>query len=209
MENLKNPSIMGKKIYKLLEQNKMLLLQDKGCPNIVSKIVGDKIKGSWWGHPLANPIYNGLGWLEQNRNVLSLKLIDGKVTYVHESLFPALYSIVSEVRDWQLQKLKPDELKLLKYILKRNQVLSDDDKLKGLVEDPKKCLTNLEKKLLLYASEEHTESGKHVKIFMPWKKSKIFNKIPVDYETAKSQLDKVISKLNDESGSKAKAPWAP
>ncbi|MEK6775129.1 MAG: hypothetical protein AABY64_14405 [Bdellovibrionota bacterium] len=208
MENLKNPSVMGKKIYKYLDKDKILLLQDKSFPNIISKIIGDKISGSWWGHPLANPIYNGLVWLEHNRNVLIVKLLDGKVTYVHESLFSDFYSVVSKTRDWQLAKLKSDELSLLKYVSKKNKVLSDDSKLKELVEDSKKSLAALEKKLLLYSSEEHTESGKHIKEFTTWKKSKIFTKAFSDYELAKSKINRVVDKLSEESGARVKLPWS-
>lgn len=198
---------MGAKIYKLLQKDKILLLQDKSFPNIVSKIVEEKIFGSWWGHPLANSIYNGLGWLEHNQNILVIKLLDGKVTYIHEGLFADIYSIVNETRDWQTKKLKPDELNLLKYISKKNRVLSDDPKLKEFAKDPKKSLATLEKKLLVYSAEEHTESGKHVKEFIPWKKSKIFTKDLTDYETAKSNIEKIVTKLNKESSSKAKLPW--
>lgn len=200
---------MGKKIYKLLEADKILLLQDKSFPNIVSKIVNEKISGSWWGHPLANPIYNGLGWVEHNRNILIIKLIDGKVTYIHESLFADIYSIVSETRDWQLKKLKPDELKLLKYIAKKNKVLSDDPKLKELVKDSKKSFATLEKRLLVFSSEEHTDSGKHVKEYMPWKKSKIATKKIPDYERAKANMNKIVTKLCQQSNAKVKFPWGP
>jgi hypothetical protein len=207
MDNLKNPSVMGMKIYKLLEADKILLLQDKSFPNIVSKIVGGKIVGSWWGHPLANPIYNGLGWLEHNRNVLVIKLLDGKVTYIHESLFSEIYSIVSETRNWQLKNLKPDDLKLFKYVSKKNKVPSDDPQLKNLVKDTKKSFAILENKLMLFCEEEHTESGKHIKIFMPWKKSKIHCKNPTHYDLARNTVEKVIADLNKRSASKAKLPW--
>jgi hypothetical protein len=208
MKDLKNPAIMGKKIYQILEQNQILLLQDKSFPNIVAKITGENISGSWWGHPLANPIYNGLGWLEHNYNVLVIKLLDGKVTYLHESLFSDLYSIVDKPRDWQLKKLKDEELDLLKYVSKKNKVLSDDPKLKDLAKDPKKSFAALEKRLLLFSAEEHTESGKHVKEFMPWKKSKIYSKTLTDYKIAQENIQKIIDGLNKESNSKAKTPWA-
>lgn len=198
---------MGKKIYQLLEKDQILLLQDKIFPNIVSKVVGEKISGSWWGHPLANPIYNGLGWLEHNRNVLIIKLLDGKVTYLHENLFSDIYAIVIEPRDWQLKRLKPDELSLLKYVSKKNLVQSDDPKLKDLVDDAKKSFATLEKKLLVHSSEEHTDSGKHIKEFRPWKKSKIFTKALGDYETAQQKIESLVEKMNHNSGANAKLPW--
>lgn len=205
--DLKTPSVMGKKIYKLLEEYKILLLQDKSFPNIVSKIVGESIQGSWWGHPLANSIYNGLGWMEHNQNLLIVKLLDGKVTYVHQSLFADFYSIVCEPRDWQLKKLNKDDLALLNYISKKDKVSSDDPKMKELVDDSKKSFATLEKKLLVFSSEEHADSGKHIKEFMPWKKSKIFSKKIHDYETAKSKIEKIVMDLNLKSGAKARLPW--
>lgn len=198
---------MGKKIFQLLEKNKILLLQDKSFPSIVAKIVGEEITGSWWGHPLANPIYNGLQWLEHNHSILVIKLISGKVTYIHESLFSDIYSIVQEPRDWQLKGLKDDELKLLKYVSKKKKITSDDPKLVEIVKDPKKSFMTLEKKLLVYSAEEHTDSGKHIKEYMTWKDSKIGKSKPGDYEVSKERIEKVVAGLNQMSESKNKLPW--
>jgi hypothetical protein len=60
--NKESPSQVGKKIIVELKNKKILLLQDKSFPIIVTFIVGGPIIGSWWGHPLANSIYNGLNW---------------------------------------------------------------------------------------------------------------------------------------------------
>ena len=207
MEKLKDPKVMGKKILSLLEKDKILLLQDKSFPSIVSKIIGQNIVGSWWGHPMANPIYNGLRWLEDHHPVLIIKLISGKVTYVHESLFADIYSIVREPRDWQLKKLNDDDQAVLKYIQKKKKVVSNDPQLMNLVKDAKKSLLNLEKKLLVYSSEEHTESGKHIKEFKIWKDSKISASKPGDYTSALKKIEKHITKLSGDTREKVKLPW--
>lgn len=207
MENLKNPSVMGKKIFKLLEREKILLLQDKEFPSIVTGIIGKQVHGSWWGHPMANPIYNGLMWLEHNRPILIVKLISGKVTYLHESLFSDIYSIVSKPRDWQLKNLKEDELTLLEYIVKREKITSDDPQLIKLFKDYKKAITTLEKRLLLYSSEEHTDSGKHIKEFGIWKNSKISISSPGDYIESQNNIEAIVANLCKKSGAKIKLPW--
>ncbi len=203
----KSPKAMGSKIFKLIEKNKIILLQDKIFPNIVEQIIGKKISGSWWGEPLANPIYNGLQWLEDNHPLLNIKLVSGKVTYVHESLFSALYSIVQEPRDWQLKKLHADDLKLLKLITKRGTVRSENPTLVTIVKDAKKSFISLEKKLLVYSSEEHTDSGKHVKEYKSWGRSKISRSEVIDYALAMEQVESIVEKLNRDSGAEAKLPW--
>jgi hypothetical protein len=204
---MKSPIEMGKKIFKLIEKNKLLLLQDKIFPNIVSEVIGKEIAGSWWGHQLANPIYNGLQWLEHNRNVLTLKLVDGKVTYLHESLFADIFSIVCEPRDWQLKRLSDSDHDLLKYIFKKTKVTSDDLYVNKLTKDTKKSFVTLERKLLVYSIEEHTESGKHVKQYMNWKKSKIAVSNPKDYLQSIENIERIVGLLNIKSGAKAKLPW--
>jgi hypothetical protein len=207
MENLKSPEVMGKKIFKLINKYKILLLQDKAFPSIVTEIIGSKVSGSWWGHPLANPIYNGLSWLEHNKSVLSVKLIDGKVTYLDESLFSDFYSIVCEPRDWQVKNLKEDEQRLLKYISQKKKTISSDPKLGKLAKDTKKSFQILEKKLLVYSIEEHTASGKHIKEYMPWSKSKISVSAPTDYFKAKDRIENIVKKLSHQAGAKVKLPW--
>jgi hypothetical protein len=207
MEDLKNPVQMGKKIFKLLEKYELLLVQDKIFPNIVTEITGEKITGSWWGHPLANPIYNGLQWLEHNRPILTIKLIDGKVTYIHENLFTDIYSIVYKSRDWQMKKLKDEDQQILKYVSKNKKISSDDPGLVKLSKDPKKSFANLEKKLLIYSVEEHTDSGKHIKKYMPWVKSKITISKPNDYLASKDNIEKIVAALNKKSGATVKLPW--
>lgn len=207
MEDLKKPAVIGKKIFKLLEKYKLILLQDKTFPNIVAEITGENIVGSWWGHPLANPIYNGLQWLEYNRSILAIKLIDGKVTYIHEDLFADIYSIVCKSRDWQTQKLKDEDQQILKYVSKKKKIMSDDSGLAKLSKDPKKSFVNLEKKLLIYSMEEHTDSGKHIKEYMTWEKSKIAVPKPNDYLVSKNHIENLVALLNKKSGAKTKLPW--
>lgn len=202
MKNLKIPKIMGQEILKEIKRNKVLLLQDKFFPNIVNLITKEEIKGSWWGHPLANLIYNGLNWLEDNGGILCLKFLSGKVTYIDSSLQPYFYTIVKEKRDWQIKGLTKDDLKLLK-VIEVHSIRSDDSAYK--TDSVKKSLERLEKRLLIYAHEEHTDSGKHIKIYKKWEISKKIK--TVSYEEALAKFELLVHRMNEYSNSKVKLPW--
>jgi hypothetical protein len=53
-------------------------------------VAGGPIKGSWWGHPKGQEIFRLAEAVEDSGDVLVCKLIEGKVTYVHRRLWPAL-----------------------------------------------------------------------------------------------------------------------
>lgn len=205
--DLKKPSVMSKKIFSELKARKILLLQDKTFPSVVTSIIGEPINGSWWGHPMANPIYNGLNHCLHKNPILSVKLLSGKVSFISEALFPAFFSIVAKKRDWQIKKLNAEELKLYETIRKKGKLASDDKKLKETFKDLKKNLEKLEKRLLVFSEEEHTESGKHIKVFSPWSKCDLKVKSDVSYDDALEVFENLVDKYNVETGSKIKLPW--
>lgn len=158
------PQNIGKKIIKELEEKGILLLQDKTFPSIISTIIGEPITGSWWGHPMANPIYNGLNWAIEKESILSAKLLSKKVTYIDKKLYPFFFSIISEVRLWQIEGISKESAELLKKINKRkNGIRSDDAELQLQYPSFKKHIDDLETRLLVYGQEIHTEVGKHAK----------------------------------------------
>jgi hypothetical protein len=53
-------------------------------------IVNRPIKGSWWGHPKSHQIYAILQAVADSSDILVCRLVDGKVTFVHRRLWPAL-----------------------------------------------------------------------------------------------------------------------
>ena len=59
-------------------------------PNLAQQIAGESIRGSWWSHPKANEIYVLLEKVRDSKSVLVCRLVDGKVTFVHQRLWPAL-----------------------------------------------------------------------------------------------------------------------
>ena len=71
-------------------------------PNLADTVAGTEISDSWWGHPLGDEIF-GLTRAVRNRaDVLVCRLVDGKITYVHLRLWPALARIADQLDDDRL-----------------------------------------------------------------------------------------------------------
>jgi hypothetical protein len=73
-------------------------------PSLAEAIAGGPIRGSWWAHPEAHQIFHVAEAVCESPDVLVCKLIDGKVTYVHRRLWPALVKLASRFRKAQLAK---------------------------------------------------------------------------------------------------------
>ena len=73
-------------------------------PSLAEAIAGGPIRGSWWGHPKGNEIFRVAEAVSESPDVLVCKLVNGKVTYVHRRLWPALVKLASRFRKEQLAK---------------------------------------------------------------------------------------------------------
>jgi hypothetical protein len=60
------------------------------APKLTEAIAGEKIEGSWWGHPKGKQIFPVLEAVCGHADVLVCRLVDGKLTLVHRRLWPAL-----------------------------------------------------------------------------------------------------------------------
>jgi hypothetical protein len=74
-------------------------------PSLAEAIAGGPIRGSWWGHPKGHEIFRVAEAVCESPEVLVCKLIDGKVTYVHRRLWPALVKLASRFEEEQLAKV--------------------------------------------------------------------------------------------------------
>jgi hypothetical protein len=59
-------------------------------PILAEAVAGEPLRGSYWAHPKANDIFLCSRAIRESADVLVCRLIDGKVTYVHRRLWPAL-----------------------------------------------------------------------------------------------------------------------
>jgi hypothetical protein len=65
-------------------------------PSLASEVVGEPIVGSWWSHPKAQTIFETLSAIDDDVDVRCFKLIDGKVTFVHRRVWPALVRLAQD-----------------------------------------------------------------------------------------------------------------
>src|SRR5258707_11902975 len=76
----------------------VVLASAKGpVPNLAEAIAGEPIRGSWWSHPKGSEIFLGLGVVGDSPDVLCFRLVEGKVTFVHRRLWPALVRLAPKL----------------------------------------------------------------------------------------------------------------
>jgi hypothetical protein len=81
----------------LLERQQLLPLTSvPPLKCLVDEIAGEHVKGSWWGHKAGKAIFNIASALEDHDDVLSVKLLAGKVTFVHRAVWPSLLRVVTD-----------------------------------------------------------------------------------------------------------------
>ena len=67
------------------------------APTFADAVVGARVRGNWWSHPEGKTIFSLTRAVRDSGDVLICRLIDGKITYVHRRLWPALIRIASEL----------------------------------------------------------------------------------------------------------------
>lgn len=72
------------------EHGVVLVSASGPVPKLTEAIAGEKIKGSWWGHPKGKQIFPVLEDVCEHADVLVCRLVDDKLTLVHRRLWPAL-----------------------------------------------------------------------------------------------------------------------
>ena len=122
-----------------LRKRGLLLMQDKKIASVVTIMAGEPVKGSWWSHPRAHEMFRALEKLGDHPDVLTTRLIAGKVTYVHRPLWASFLAVATSGDPWQER---------------------------GLGKRPDKRA--LQERLLIFAQEVHTESGKHELKLQSW-----------------------------------------
>jgi hypothetical protein len=131
-----------------------------GVPSFVEAVVGAKVKGSWWGHPLGNTIFNLADAVADSGEVLMAKLLEGKRTWIHQDSWPLVLRVVLD-EAWAAQKVSA--------LNAAARGLYREIEKKGSVRAPEpKATATLEKAMLAHVESVHTERGKHVKVATRW-----------------------------------------
>jgi hypothetical protein len=84
----------GREALAFVERHGVVLQAARGpVPSLAEAIAGGPIRGSWWGHPRGQAIFEAAEAVGESEDVLVCKLVDGKVTFVHRRLWPALVKL--------------------------------------------------------------------------------------------------------------------
>jgi hypothetical protein len=144
----------------------MTLVPAGHVPSLVQEICGGPVQGSWWALPQSRLIYAISSALEDSPGVLALKLLDGKMTFVHRSLWPALVRFATDRhrRDALIASLRPPESRLLAEVERRGELHFG-----GGAPPAASTKTALERRWLCISTSEHTASGRHATVLRSWR----------------------------------------
>jgi len=89
-----------------VEEHGVVLQAARGpVPSFAEYITGAPIKGSWWAHEKGHEIFALATAVSDHPDVLVCKLVEGKVTYVHRRLWPALVKLAARFDPAQLSQI--------------------------------------------------------------------------------------------------------
>jgi hypothetical protein len=182
-----------------LEEFDLLLSTDSKFPSVSGLVVGDVGGRSWWAHPQAKQMYGLSCALHDHPDVLMVKLISGKVTFIHRPLWPAIVAVGTAREPWQVDGLSKGAQTLLKRVERGGKEETSGD-----------AVRELEDRLLAHAVSFHTERGLHkkeVQSWTAWAKSVGLGKVKLKPVEAKAQLEAVVERLNQQFGAKGTLPW--
>jgi hypothetical protein len=100
-----------------IEEHGVVLVAARGpLPRLVEVIAGAPIQGSWWAHPASRRIFAVLQALEESGDLLTCRLVQGKVTLVHRRLWPALTRLERRFTRQQLAQIHQEHTPSGKHV---------------------------------------------------------------------------------------------
>jgi hypothetical protein len=188
------------RVREALETHGLLPAHDAVIPSVSNLVAGRPIRGSWWGDPAGRQIYLVLNALGDD--VAWPKLLGGKVTLVHKRLWGALSAVGEQDADWQYAGLGEVERAALRVVRESGEAMSDALGIPNGIK-PGKVVTELERRLLVIADQEHTEGGHHARRVRTWARWNSAVRPPLSDATA------LLESAAESIGAKAVLPWSP
>jgi hypothetical protein len=146
-----------RRLLKVLQKRGLLLKQDPTSLNVVSLLLGESLRTSWWSHPEAHTIFRILSEMVTDPSVLTTKLVAGKDTLVHRRLWPALLAVGLAGEPWQLRGLGPNARTLFNQVRRVGTLRSRGPAARQLLV-----------RVLVNGWEVHTEAGRHELVLESW-----------------------------------------
>jgi hypothetical protein len=196
----------AERLVAAIERHGILLVHDASLPSATAVVAGAPVAGSWWAHELAHVIYDALQ--EADRDALRVKLVGGKVTFVHRRLWPELVAVGRAGARWQHRDLAPPATALLEAVRRRRRpARAGDVGLRGPAAGA--AVKALEVRLLVRSEEVHTEQGSHVRELETWAgfaSRRGLGALPPAAE-ARARLEAIVSSWGPRADPAALVPW--
>jgi hypothetical protein len=203
------PRVLGE-----LERIGLLLVSDAALASIAGLVAGAPVRGSWWSHPLAHEIYDVCQYLDHETAAARVKLVAGKVTFVHAALRPCVAAVGAARAPWQMRGLSPGARRLLARTDEASALRLDELPGSGDATRRKaraRDASELEKRLLVASDELHTERGAHVRQLQTWAhwlRELEPRPARVGLETARARLEAAAAALGGGAGGgQGLLPW--
>ena len=187
--------------FTALKKYGLLMLNDPALPNLCRLVAGERVCGSWWVHPRAQEIFQVYDALEDHPDVLILKLISGKVTYIHRTLWPQIVAIGRAREPWQTKDLSAAARKLLTAV---DQAPVEPGREKAA------AAKELDARILVFSAQFHSGSGAHIRRLESWNhwaNRRRFSPTSTTAASARKALEERIANLNREFAGRARLPW--
>jgi hypothetical protein len=148
----------------------LLLQHDSELPSFTALVAGGPIKGSWWGHPLGHDLYRLLGEFGRGSGLLSAKLVNGKITYVHPRLWQAFLKLARHDESVRMRALSPLAKSLRIRVVRARRLRIDELAASGVATQRQltAAARELEENVLVHADSVHTATGAHAKVLQSW-----------------------------------------
>ena len=191
------------KVFGELQRHGVLLQTDARLPNVCTLVAGAPVRGSWWAHPKSHEIFRVNCALADHPDVLVVKLISAKLTYVERALWPCVVAIGRAREAWQVESLSPGARELLDEV---DRAPVQTDRRLG------KAASELEKLLLVYSEQFHTEAGSHARRLDTW--DRWLNRtgviaVKLSPDRARDTLEELVESLNHQFSGSGRLPWHP
>lgn len=182
---------MKQYVARLIEDG-LLLKSDAVLPSVATFVAGGPVRGSWWAHPASHAIFRAIQELAARDDVVLVKLIRGKDTFVQERLWPALLAIATSNEAWQLDGLPKSAAALYRRVVRA-----------GEIETSGPDARVLELRLLVRVEQFHSEEGHHERRLESWarwaERTGVARQPAIAPSAAKDAFEKIYSE--------AKWPW--
>lgn len=183
-----------------IEADGLLMLQDPALPSLVRMVAGEPVKGSWWAHPSGGEIFAIASALDDDPDVATMKLVAGKVTFVHRRLWPAVVAIGRSNARWQIEGLGRPARALLERLEQTGELAATGEDAKLVVA-----------RLLAHGAQRHTDAGHHANVLQSWTRFAQLHAIGDELPTptaAREQIERVVKAWALDEAKRAKLPWA-